>query len=170
MADIIQLRRDTAANWTSVNPILAQGEIGLETDTLKGKAGDGSTDWNTLLYIFDSNALFADQTANLSVGYTTDVEVLASSPSITPDMQAEWIKEMAVNSNLTIHNPIDGEQGGCVIKLLTNSGGPYTISLDTFVYPVPASGLEDLEPSAGYKMTIIKYDEFATTVELVRFL
>lgn len=44
------LRRDTAANWTSVNPILAQGEQGYETDTKKMKIGDGNTRWNDLDY------------------------------------------------------------------------------------------------------------------------
>ncbi|KKL07037.1 hypothetical protein LCGC14_2590060, partial [marine sediment metagenome] len=33
MAVQIQSRRDTAANWTSNNPTLAAGEIGIETDT-----------------------------------------------------------------------------------------------------------------------------------------
>jgi hypothetical protein len=47
----IQIRRDTAANWTSYNPILADGEQGYETDTRKTKVGNGSDDWNTLAYI-----------------------------------------------------------------------------------------------------------------------
>ena len=46
----IQIRRDTAANWTSANPTLASGEIGLETDTGKWKWGDGSTAWSSLAY------------------------------------------------------------------------------------------------------------------------
>ena len=50
MADRIQLRGDTAANWASVNPILAQREPGLETDTGKFKHGDGYTPWNSLPY------------------------------------------------------------------------------------------------------------------------
>lgn len=50
MASLIKLRRDTAANWTSVNPTLASGEPGLETDTLKIKYGNGSTAWNSLSY------------------------------------------------------------------------------------------------------------------------
>jgi hypothetical protein len=50
MADIIQTRRDTAANWTSVDPILASGEMGYETDTGKVKYGDGSTVWSGLSY------------------------------------------------------------------------------------------------------------------------
>ena len=50
MAVVIQFRRGTAAQWTSTNPILAQGEPGLETDTLKWKAGDGNTAWSALPY------------------------------------------------------------------------------------------------------------------------
>lgn len=47
---LIQNRRDTAANWTSVNPILASGEIGVETDTNKFKLGDGTSTWAQLDY------------------------------------------------------------------------------------------------------------------------
>jgi hypothetical protein len=50
MASIIQIRRDTASAWTSTNPTLAQGELALETDTLKLKAGDGTTTWTSLTY------------------------------------------------------------------------------------------------------------------------
>jgi len=46
----IQVRKDTAANWTSNNPTLASGEIGLETDTGKFKIGDGTSTWAGLLY------------------------------------------------------------------------------------------------------------------------
>lgn len=50
MASIIQMRRDTAANWTSNNPTLANGEIGFETDTYSMKIGDGTTVWASLAY------------------------------------------------------------------------------------------------------------------------
>jgi len=45
-----QHRRDTAAVWTSYNPVLASGEIGLEIDTSLFKMGNGSTPWNSLPY------------------------------------------------------------------------------------------------------------------------
>ena len=55
MAKQIQIRRDTAANWTAANPVLAQGEIGIELDGLGTplvlqKIGDGVTDWDSLPY------------------------------------------------------------------------------------------------------------------------
>ena len=46
----IQIRRDTAANWTSTNPTLAAGEFGVETNTNKFKIGNGSSTWNGLSY------------------------------------------------------------------------------------------------------------------------
>jgi len=50
MAVQIQLRNGTAAQWTSANPTLAVGEIGVETDTNRFKVGTGSTAWNSLAY------------------------------------------------------------------------------------------------------------------------
>jgi hypothetical protein len=50
MAAIIQFKRGLAASWTSVNPTLAVGECGFESDTKKLKIGTGSTAWNSLTY------------------------------------------------------------------------------------------------------------------------
>ena len=50
MAVQIQFRRDTAAAWTAANPVLAAGELGLETDTTYYKIGNGSTAWTSLAY------------------------------------------------------------------------------------------------------------------------
>ena len=46
----IQLKTDTAALWTSGNPLLLSGEIGFESDTGRFKVGDGVTRWNSLEY------------------------------------------------------------------------------------------------------------------------
>ena len=50
----MQQRRGTAAQWASINPILAAGEIGFEADTYKFKIGDGLSNWTALSYF--SNA------------------------------------------------------------------------------------------------------------------
>ena len=46
----LTLKNKTASEWTSSNPTLAKGEIGIENDTGKFKLGDGSKDWKTLPY------------------------------------------------------------------------------------------------------------------------
>jgi len=46
----LQIRRDTATNWASSNPILASGELGINLDTYQFKIGDGIRTWNALPY------------------------------------------------------------------------------------------------------------------------
>ena len=51
VTSLMQQRRDTAANWTSNNPTLLNGEIGYETDTGYIKIGNGSSAWTSLGYV-----------------------------------------------------------------------------------------------------------------------
>ena len=46
----IQLRNDTAENWTTKNPLLLKGEMGVEIDTRKIKIGNGTDRWTALEY------------------------------------------------------------------------------------------------------------------------
>ena len=48
MATIFKIRRDTSTNWTTHNPILAEGEMGLDQTNNFIKMGDGTTAWNSL--------------------------------------------------------------------------------------------------------------------------
>ena len=47
----IQLKHGLAAKWAERNPVLLAGEIGIETDTLKMKVGDGTSNWSALGYL-----------------------------------------------------------------------------------------------------------------------
>jgi hypothetical protein len=46
----VQFRRSPAVTWTYINPVLASGEVGFESDTSKFKIGNGSTAWTSLAY------------------------------------------------------------------------------------------------------------------------
>ena len=52
----IQLRRGTASEWSTENPVLLEGEIGIQLDSARNriKIGDGSTAWNDLPYFLDA--------------------------------------------------------------------------------------------------------------------
>lgn len=54
MPAVIKPRRDTAANWASVNPTLAAGEIGYDTTNKQFKVGTGSTAWTSLPFSTES--------------------------------------------------------------------------------------------------------------------
>ena len=66
----IQLRNDTAANWTTENPTLQAGELGHETDTGKFKLGTGALAWTSLSYasIIPGVAAIVDADINASAG------------------------------------------------------------------------------------------------------
>lgn len=57
--DLIQIRHDVAADWASVNPVLAYGEPGWDSTNNILKVGDGSTAWNALAPV-GSNADLTD--------------------------------------------------------------------------------------------------------------
>jgi hypothetical protein len=71
MAIQIQFRRGTASEWTSVDPILAEGEMGIETDTNLFKIGNGNDTWTELPYGglrgFVGSTGYAGSVGNISV-------------------------------------------------------------------------------------------------------
>ena len=50
----IKIRRDTSTNWSTNNPVLRDGEIGLDTTVNKIKIGDGTTAWNNLAFYYET--------------------------------------------------------------------------------------------------------------------
>lgn len=48
----ILIRNALASEWTSANPVLMKGEIGIENDTRKIKIGDGASTWDLLEYAY----------------------------------------------------------------------------------------------------------------------
>jgi len=100
MASVIKIRRDTASNWATNNPVLASGEQGYETDTGKIKIGNNTTAWNSLSYqvgtIVPENAIFTDTIYDdTNVVKTTDIGTVTSA--------------MLEETYLTTHQDISGK-------------------------------------------------------------
>jgi hypothetical protein len=91
MANKIQIRRDLAANWTTADPTLSQGELGYELDTGKLKVGNGIDSWVDLNY-------FDDQSFSGSYNDLTDVPF--SDPPTVSDI-AGAASETYVNDAIT---------------------------------------------------------------------
>jgi len=92
MAVRIQLRRDTAANWSSTNPLLYPGEFGIETDTLKIKMGPlvtaptVGTAWNSITQyvnlVPDGNSTIGDYVLVSDINSADGVAGLDSSGNL----------------------------------------------------------------------------------------
>lgn len=69
----IQIRRGSAAIWSARNPVLLAGELGLETDTLRLKIGNGEAAWNALPYYTTSDG---SELENIEVVAPADGDLL----------------------------------------------------------------------------------------------
>lgn len=70
-------RNDTAENWTTKNPVLLEGEMGLVRETGLIKVGDGTTAWNNLSYINDLSTVVANHYEGTAAEGETDTAVIA---------------------------------------------------------------------------------------------
>lgn len=84
------MRRDTLTNWSTNNPILAEGEMGLEKDTGRWKVGNGIDGWNALPYsnsIFSGPSVITDSSTGnaLRITQTGNGNALLIEDSSNPD-------------------------------------------------------------------------------------
>ena len=100
LKDKIRVRRDTTANFTSTNPVLALGEISFDTTTKQFKVGDGSTAWVSLSYS-DISA------TNLTTGTLPDARLSAT--VARRDQDNTLAGALAVNGTLTVGDGIGNE-------------------------------------------------------------
>lgn len=113
MADRIQIRRDTATNWTSANPTLASGEWGYETDTGKLKIGTGSTTWTSLGY-FAADVALSDLGVSATAAELNYLDGVTSAVQTQLDAKAETLTDLGIT---------DGTNGQV---LTTNGSGAFT--------------------------------------------
>ena len=95
MATKIQLRRDLSSNWASTNPILSQGEPGVELDTNNMKIGDGVKAWNDLAYTV--------QDSGLTPVFVSVDDYYSQTPRISED-GVNWTAEVNTGSLGTVHS------------------------------------------------------------------
>lgn len=86
----IQLRHDTKANWETINPVLLQGEVAIETDTNRTKIGNGTNTYTELDYtdkdlITDVPIVFKDQNYAISTNYVIPIQAGAYLHYQVPD-------------------------------------------------------------------------------------
>ena len=135
MASQIQLRRDSSANWASVNPVLAEGEIGINTTIDQYKIGDGATAWNSLAY----------SSANISLNDIGDVTITSAADgdflrwngsawindaiNLATDTVGNYIVDLTQGTGVTVtHTPGEGSNATIAIGQSVAAGDSPTFA------------------------------------------
>jgi len=159
MTSRMQQRRDTAANWTTNNPTLAAGELGLETDTGLIKIGTGSTAWTALAYAATGTVTSVIAGTGLSGGTITSSGTISINTAVTADLTtAQTLTNKTLTApiiNLTLNAQVDTYTlvAADRNKLVTMSKGTaVTITIPTGVF---AAGEQINVQSIGVGLTTI---------------
>ena len=145
MARRIQLRRDTAANWFSTNPTLAQGEIGIDLTNNKIKIGTGTTAWNSLSYWddqetasigafeFAGNVITTNDSSNVIINQVVEIKsdlLVAGNLEPTINLNSslgsptrQWRDIFVSNGSVYIGDiKLSNDNGQLIVQQVTNPG------------------------------------------------
>jgi hypothetical protein len=138
MAAIIQFKRGLAASWTSVNPTLAVGECGFETDTKKLKIGTGSTAWNSLTYfVGDVSAANLNDLGDVTITSAANGDFLRWNGSawindainLATDTIGNYIVDLTQGTGVTVtHTPGEGSNATIAIGQSVATGDSPTFA------------------------------------------
>jgi len=163
----IQLRRGTAAQWVSANPVLAAGEQGYETDTGKLKIGNGSTAWNSLSYAITGAA---GTVTSITAGTGLSGGTITSTGTIAIDATVATLTGTQTFTNKTLTDPkinlaFDAETASYT-AVLANNGQVVTMdvgSANTFSIPTNASVAFPI----GTQINVLQIGTGQTTIQAV---
>ena len=118
MPNRFQFRRDTAANWTSNDPVLSAGEPGYETDTGYLKVGTGSDAWTALKYLQNPDPFRNEGSGTYSfvLGDSNKVIRFTSGSAVSATLQPEATTDFPIGTELGIR-----QAGAGTVSVTTTS-------------------------------------------------
>jgi hypothetical protein len=152
---VLQFRRGTAALWASQNPVLAAGEFGYETDTNKGKIGNGTTAYNSLSYVIGTVA------ASTLTGTALASNVLSSSLT-----SVGTLSSLAVTGNAVYHMSVNAQSGTSYTLALSDDGGVVTLgNSGATALTIPTNAVSAFP--IGTQITVIQIGAGTVTISAV---
>lgn len=125
---VIQHRRDSTSNWSTANPILAAGEIGVDLGATAGavpqfKMGDGVNRWNDLEYKKGTNGIDAPTIVSFNNVENLTTYILASTDK-------NKLVTLSNTNAISVLIPTDAQvpfEIGTTINLMQASTGQVTV-------------------------------------------
>jgi len=134
----IQVRRGTASQWTSVNPILAAGEMGVESDSNLFKFGNGSSTWTALSYANNSDVAIGEISQDavnqaLAVGAGLTKTYNDGANTITVAVDSSYFNELAQDA---VNTAIQAGVG--ITRVYNDDSNTITLTADDSVLATKA--------------------------------
>jgi len=162
----IQVRRGTAAQWTSANPTLAAGEFGFETDTNKLKCGNGATAWNSLSYLNnDGDITGVTAGTGISGGGTSGTVTVSIDTSVTADLTTA---QTLTNKTLTdpkINLAFDAKTASYTAVLANNNQVVTMNNASANIFSIPTNA--SVAFPIGTQITVLQIGAGQTTINAV---
>ena len=133
----LQFRRGTATQWTSANPVLADGELAIESDTSKFKIGNGNASWTFLPYgglVGPTGAI--GNTVSIDISFNGNIFVgrdVSFGGNLTVRNDVSFNKELRVGGNVNIRSgaaSISSGTGALIVAGGVGVGGNLNVALD----------------------------------------
>jgi hypothetical protein len=169
MATRIQLRRDTAAQWTANNPTLSTGEAGYESDTGKLKIGNGSSAWSSLAYVKTAlTDTTGDYVATVSGTDGVTISGAGAGAAVTvansdKGSSQNIFKNVAVSGQSTIV----ADSNDDTLTVVAGTGVTLTTNATTDTLTITNAGVTSVNDSTGaivnVALTTGKLSQFAAT-------
>jgi len=159
MAIRIQIRRDTAANWQANNPILAEGELGIELDTTLMKVGDGVTAWNDLGYINEGDMFTSiyDKNKNGIVDNAEKVNnmvpfAIQTITGTNVDWNIATYAKITLTADVTLTFTDPAQPAHLTLEVVQDDTGGHTLTLPTIKW---AGGIAPTLSTAANNISVI---------------
>ena len=162
MATKIQIRRDTTSNWSSANPVLSSGELGINLTTGQFKIGDGSTAWNSLNY-------FVGYLAGGSLDDLSDVTITsAAGGDFLRWNGTAWINDAVNLGSDTVGNYISDVTAGTGVSVThtPGEGSSPTISIGQAVGTSDSPTFANVNLTGAIVIEGATADTFETTLQV----
>lgn len=158
MAVQIQFKRDTGANWSTANTVLADGEMGINTTSNQFKIGNGSTAWNSLSYAPISGTVAdIDEVTNVTITSASNGQYLKYNgsawvnASLAETFNFDSLSDVAITSAAT--SDIVKWNGTAFVNVAMNN--TYTSSVTTTAATANAVRLAYRDAILNFTMEVI---------------
>lgn len=154
----IQLRRGNTEVWTSIDPVLAVGEVGLNSDNNLLKIGDGSRTWTSLLYVGDGNpsviSSIPSNTIDLTLGSEDSIYYVGYAT-------ANWTLNLTYSNDATLDSVLSVGQSMKATVMVSQGYTPYynrRVTVDGSSASVTTAWQGGIQPFEGNQYNIDRYD------------